>query len=708
MTQPLFYYPEEAFVEKTAGEVDLPDDPNQWAQSILQELYKQVPYITDYQPHVQMQKVDAERGYGLGHVEIQNQTEAPMDTDPEMMEATGIRMVRIPFIIREKKLSPFDLIVNDMGKILPLTENRLRQSLFRAQAFDVTSRTPGDQSMIGQLYPPYRQNYGFGGGGVAMNAQGGMGMGKAGSALEQYLTAEEVASLKGMKKTASAQRRLMDKVACCSVRLGHPSLLQAVLPSATAADHARFTDEVSKEASYLYSVHRSSCPEFPEILTSIVNTVPEQVKEGSWRGWVPETVVQVRRSGNAYMAKTASHLMWEPELEALDRGEVVRRYGVKLAMDVDTAGAVTLTNNAETAGDDSPSRLTPVAQPGLYKVKDSSGKEHIGFVVPQLVDTDGELTPLSLFTNGTTVAVQSDIYGEKSGDGMNLPSGPIGKNGAFYTIRPEGIRMTVPFEFNDSFTFGDQPMVYAGQTFDGRPVEVSVQPNIVDVTPVDDSRVLVPTSWKWLPLDATQAVSLVGNEEAEALDVSEKAACVYVRSDGDNFSFTGLPVTKLAAVEKNWLSLDDAMFLLAGLGVDQSYGVNKLAEAAAFQDARGIRVGRLIEPLGGQVKQAMEQARGFVDSLSGLKQPVLLKEAATFPDPSTVDVVLSLGFINPENVMSFVSYLPDMEDVQTKLCELLFSVRVGMKSVPQSALERAIRSLEETIEGLKVVGFQGS
>ena len=78
-SQPLFYAPQ-CFVEKTAGEVDLADDPNQWPQMILQELYKQVPYITDYQPHVQMERVDAERGYGLGHVEIQNQTEAPQDS----------------------------------------------------------------------------------------------------------------------------------------------------------------------------------------------------------------------------------------------------------------------------------------------------------------------------------------------------------------------------------------------------------------------------------------------------------------------------------------------------------------------------------------------------------------------------------------------------------------------------------------------------
>lgn len=706
MSEPLFYIPEE-FVVKTAGEVDLPDDPNQWAQSILQELYKQVPYITDYQPHVSMERVDAERGYGLGHVEIQNQTEAPMDADPAAMEATGIRTVRIPFIVREKKLSPFDLLVNDLGKIIPLTENRLRQALFRPQAFDVTSRTPGDQSMIGQLYPPYRQNYGFGGGGISMNAGGGMGLGKTSSALEQYLSASPAPLTKQASATKS---RLMDKVAARSVKLGHASILESILPTITRADQQRFADELSKEASYLFATSRSSCVGFNHILSSILDATPEQVKEGSWRAWTRPSVVQVRRSSDGYVVKTASHTMWEPELERIDRGEVVRRFGVKVAMEADTTGSATLAEGATAVGDEKENHLEEVTEPGAYKVMDSNGKEHIGAVIPQLVDMDGELTPIALFTNGTVVAVQGDIFGERSGDLQNLPSGPVGKNGCFYTQTEEGIRMTIPFEFRDSYSFGDQPKVLSGVTFDGRPAEVSIQPNIVDVTPVDSDRILIPMTWKWLPLDGVEGISIVSSEEAEAFDEveEEKQGCVRVVSDGMSFTFRGLPVTKLAAADLQWLSLDDAMFLLSGLGVEPGYGAQKLAEAAAFKKEAKVRIGRLIQPLSGHVKEAQARAREIVDSMADFKQPLLLKEAATFPDPTTVDTVLSLGFINPENIMTFVSYLPDLEGVQTKLCELLFSVRLGLKSLPQASLERAVRSLEETIEGLKVLGFQGS
>src|SRR4051812_15105135 len=133
--------------EKTSAQTQLPEDPNSWPQEVLQEIYKQAPYIADFSPHVVMEKVDGEQGYGLGHVEVANQTEIQSATSPEQMEAAGVRQVRIPIVIKDGMLQPFDLLVSDNSKILPLTEVRLRAAIFRPQAFDVTSRTPGDQSM---------------------------------------------------------------------------------------------------------------------------------------------------------------------------------------------------------------------------------------------------------------------------------------------------------------------------------------------------------------------------------------------------------------------------------------------------------------------------------------------------------------------------------------------------------------------------------
>ena len=767
--QPLFFRPDE-YIEKTAGEVDLPEDPNQWPQEILQELYKQVPYITDYQPHVEMQKADAERGYGFGHVEIMNQTETPQGASDMEMEATGVRSVRIPFVIKEKKLSPFDLLINDASKVVPLTENRLRQSLFRPQAFDVTSKTPGDQSMIGQLYPPYRTGRGFGGGGVSLNAGGQMGY-KLSSAkeFEQFLlgaaTEEQkkeagvyetpegdVVNIPGRGYGESAGRiagalaggavgEAVDapflgllagglaggKVGTGAENLAHGplpvpentvkigskrgSVLEAILPTINRADHEEFCELIPKYAALLYQ-HRSVV--YP-VLNKVVEATPEQAKMASWEGLLAPSIIQVQKRTEGYMVKSANHFMWSPKEELVDRGEVVRRFGVKLAQDVDTSGAVTLQDEEGVVGEEESNEMAPVETFGLYKVKDTEGAEYVGFVVPELIDTTGDTVPLALFTNGSHTAVQADIEGEPAGQGSNLPSGPVGGYGAFYALADDGsVKMTIPLELGGSFTDQDQPKVWQGTTLDGSPVEVSAQPNIQEVMSSGEGRMLVPETWNWLPLDGSEAISLIGGEAEEAVpeldepESEEKMSQVVVRSDGQTFSFQGYPVEKLSSAERDFLDLDSAMFLLAGLGVHQVHGTEKLAAVITGLNSTTVKCGRPLSTKEEQIKEAMVRAGDMLERLPQLKQPHLLKEAASFPDPTTVDTVLSLGFVNPENILTYVSYLPDIEDSQTKLCELLLGVRLGLSNVQPSSLERAVRSLEETIEGLKVLAFQGS
>ena len=71
-----------------------------------------------------------------------------------------------------------------------------------------------------------------------------------------------------------------------------------------------------------------------------------------------------------------------------------------------------------------------------------------------------------------------------------------------------------------------------------------------------------------------------------------------------------------------------------------------------------------------------------------------------------VDTVLWLGFINPENIGVFISYLPALDEAQKKMCELLLASRLGLRDVPTMALEKAIKATENSIEGLKVLAFQ--
>jgi hypothetical protein len=400
----------------------------------------------------------------------------------------------------------------------------------------------------------------------------------------------------------------------------------------------------------------------------------------------------------------------------VNRGAVVQGLGEKVALAADLTGAATIAEGEPGVSEPQAEveQAQPVSQPGVYKVQSTEGKELVGMVIPNLIDIDGSTLPLVMFTNGSQTAVQGDILGIQAGKAWDLPGGEPGTGaGVFYTSDASGvIRATIPIDLHGgSYSGPDEPntKVMVGQTFDGRPVEVSVQPNIQDIVGTPDGRMLVPEHWKWSPLGLSETVSLATSEEDTNKEAAARRALasVTVRCGGnDSFSIDGFPVEKVAEAERHMISLDGAMFLLAGLGVEQGYGMQKLAEAYGGARPVQVRVGRYIHTADEQIELAKEAAIKSLAATPDLRRS-LIKEAAVVPDPTAVDTILSLGFINPENIMTFVSYLPTIEGSQNKICELLLASRLGLNDVPTSALEKAVRSVEEVLEGLKVLAFQG-
>ena len=146
--------------------------------------------------------------------------------------------------------------------------------------------------------------------------------------------------------------------------------------------------------------------------------------------------------------------------------------------------------------------------------------------------------------------------------------------------------------------------------------------------------------------------------------------------------------------------------MLVGLGIDAAHAQTKLAKASRGLQPETVKVGH-------ELKLAREvRGESYVNAKEHLAaQPSfrhrLWKEAAMIPDPTAVDAVLSLGFINPENIATFVGYLPTLDEAQRRLCELLIGARIGMRELSEGSLERAIRALEDVIQGLRLIAFQG-
>lgn len=742
MTQsmPLFHEPKHVFA-KLAAETTLPEDPNQWQDEVLQEVYKQVPYLADFNLEVVMETVDGERGYGLGHVEVVSKSEAPMTAPQDQQDAAGIRKSRIPVIIKDGKLMPFDVVITDDSKAMPLTESRMRQAMFRPHAFDVTSKTPGDQSMIGQLYPPYRQNYGFGGGGAGMSAgMGGKTAAKKIASLEDYLLqlGEEHEAEKTAARTVELPAELLktagikvgkevivkgEKVTkleaakeskeSCGDGMKMGSILAAILPTANITDLASFRESLLDQSTKLAYAGNAATYDALELLSNADPTTVEK-RASAMFNYVKPSVMQVVKLPGGYEIKTASHRMWEPLTEVVDRGELVRRVGVKIALAADTAGAVTVGDEEGVGeeGGEPPAVAGPISAPGMYMVKSTAGEDLTGVVIPNLVDIDGSPLPIALFTDGQHAAVQSDMAGVPAGEFSpppTLPSDQAQGHGCFYTEYGGIPCATLPLTLGAVLAgngVDDMPK-FDGETFDGRPVQVSVQPYAQQVVNVD-GLMIIPQGWSWLPLDQAAEIDLAEG----AADVNKTASLQtklssveVVAGSVDSFSVRGLGVDKLAMDDRQFLNQDACLFLLTGLGANPSTALKKMAHAV-HRGPQYVGTSRTLKTAAEVRGESYVAAENFLSAMPTFRHR-LWKEAAAITDPVAVDSVLSLGFINPENLATYIGYLPTLDEAQRRLCELLIGARLGMRELSEGAIERAIRALEDVIEGLKVIAFQG-
>jgi hypothetical protein len=729
MTQPLYFNPDVQF-EKTAAEVMLPEDANEWPNELMQELFKQCPFIADFEPHVVMDRVDAERGYGFGHVEIQNKTEIQHGAPPDATAAAGIKNARIPIVIKDLRLQPLDLLVTDDSKVLPMTEPRLRQAIFRPQAFDITGRGPGDMSMIGQLYPPYRQNYGFGGGGASMS----VGMGKEGEAKKEALSGATMGSY--LKKQtnpqglASAAKSFLGRssqlatsnplkarqlagagtIAANKATAGlakAASILPAILSTIRLADYenffGKFASDQGLQAQYIANHNGTGAALAvlsryePVSTTKLAQAALENIKP---------SVAQLRKEAEGYTLKTASHACWMPRESHLDRGEAVRLLGAKVVLAADETGAMTMSlgEGAQEAEPPPGGEAEVVTEYGIYEVEDEKGNKLIGFVFPNLLDIDGKPLPIALFTNGSQMAVQSDIAGSHVGEGVSLFEGHPEGMGVFYKDSQATLPMTVKATMASPEEGG---VVLHAETFDGREVQISVQPGIEAPMPGPEGEFLIPDSWSFLPLDTSEKTALISAPEDMGKQGSALRAfgTVTLRCGGDCFSIDGFPVEKLASEDKQFLSVDDTMFILAGLGTNLDYAQKKLGQAAAWHRPVEVLVNQEVKTAGSMLLESRKEAARVLSGMPDMRRD-LVKEAAVIPDPAAVDTVLSLGFLNPENLGTFISAIPEIDASQMKMCELLLAARLGLSEVPAPALEKAIRATEETLEGLKVLAFQ--
>lgn len=664
MNQPLFISTELSFEKTAASEARLSENADTWPEELMQELSKQHPYLGDYDASPIMVEVDGDRGYGLGYFDIQNKSarNALGPGGEALKQMEGVQGVRVPIIIEEMTLKPLDVFFAPDKTAQALTEDRIRAALYRPHLFDTTAYKPPGVSLVDQLYPPSSGNRVLGVGAIVEGAN---------------------------LKTSSAKPKYL-----------MPSLIPTILRSDIEAVKA----ELNKEANLLPALlSNPNTLQFVELLKDAEPTTASDVAKVASRN-IPPNVRQIRRIGDHYIIKQANTEMFAPtELEA-DRFTAAEQVGQDLVTQADRMGTVTVSTNPAVRESAEDERIEPIKQFGYYRVKTVDGKELVGWVFPTVLDYEGTSLPMMIFTNGSVGAIQPEIVGSFAGQHTNIIRGKPEGHGFFYRVTDNGsVVAFVPSECKGAFRDGNGMgfMVESlGGDFVGR---IRPIPGFEGIQVMGEGEVAVPGDVRWAPLDA--GTNLMDDPEmfAKTASLEHRRNTVRIISDGSVWSFQGPPLSKLAASQTSSLNGADAHFMAVSLGMTPEFAAASLVKAAKENECF-VRGCREITTPREKLAEAYEEAGELMKLVP--KKHLLLKEAAALQDINSVDKVLSIGFINPENVQMFVEFIPDLEETHQRLAQLLVATRMGMPDLPETAVKNAMERLDEVLGGLKKLVYR--
>lgn len=639
----------------------LSENPDDWQAEIINELYRQAPYVGDFEPTLVMNELDPERRYAMGSVELTSRTAVNPRDDRTPQKIQGSKRVLVPVIVKDGKMYPLDVFIHN-GKSQPLTETRLRKAMFRPEVFEAAAKRPGDQDIMNTLYPPYRSG-GFGlGGNARVGQQETAKMGSARILIDDIHNTVKEADVKVVENALNEDPTLRAAFISNKATLGFMAKL------------ARPRDVISGK----------------EMLKVALNNIPPKV-------------VQVSKTSNGFLVKTANPDMLAPEENEVDRPQAQEAVGDDLVRQVERDGTVTVSTDATVKDSLADMRLKTVDEFGEYKVKTNDGKELVGWVFPRVVDLDGTNQALAVFSNGSESAMQENIAGSPVGKGTNLIDEEPSGLGCFYLARQGGATAVVPMEIKGKMQGEDGDTGYLASTIMGEEITVKRVPGLSKITQISDGKYGIPEDCGWMPM--RNMTSLTSDPDGYAKTVEASAVLndrvEVMFESGGTYSIRGNRLEKLASVlPVNFIDHDQAVYNLAILGVAPRYAKEKLAEARSLSKWVSISGTRPVVLASEMYYKAKTAAAKRLNKLPQVKS-LLLKEAAALDDPLSVDKVLSIGFVNPENIGTFISYLPEFEDTLGKLSEMLVAARLGLSSVDAGALERVVKHLDKVIGGLR-------
>jgi hypothetical protein len=168
----------------------------------------------------------------------------------------------------------------------------------------------------------------------------------------------------------------------------------------------------------------------------------------------------------------------------------------------------------------------------------------------------------------------------------------------------------------------------------------------------------------------------------------------------DRYSLRGVnKYASAAGMDHTNLHHSEVKFLLACLGADLTKIASsiKIAQTSGLAEIHGLR---FIPTKQEKIAAYRPKAQALIKAASAIKRN-LFKEASFVNNAQTVDALLSLNFVTPDNISKFVGKIPHFKATISNLAMAMLASRIGVREIPEEACSVAMAKLIEVVDGLE-------
>ena len=550
----------------------------------------------------------------------------------------------VPVIISSKNgkpvLAPMD-IFNHNGKWLPLNEERLDEILFNHQIFDRVAK-PGEE------------------------------------------VKKEDTSLGNYTRPPDSGREII------------ASLLDQVLPTASRYDLEKVLDEIDSNEKIAAGFVSNGT--FSAVRKLAAESSKSTDDKSAINSELPASIIEIEKVAGKYKVTTTSDYLYAPESITVDSRKIRELFGDSVLKEASINGYHIIEDSRNKSNvfisGDLKSGFAEIESDGTYIAKlAGSNKDGIAFI--NVVDFDLDPVSEKIFTNGNVFAFQEKIAGKESSTPSSRYTKEAGITGDYGTfIFGQDLKhsiATIPVKLKSVITKTAEGIQMEGETIYGKEIQIVCTPLLKTIVK-EAGKYYVPSCMRFIPLGNKASASFNYEDMDKVANLSiSNGNNLTIKWTGNSYAISGMVETKPDSLDtEHGVDKFAALSALVKLGstVDEAKLILRRSEADGIVKASGFN-----HPIQTVARKA--------DTNNGRLKFNTVKLAAAMPDEATVDSVLSLNFITPQNIKVFGDYVPQFEECISHLAALLLATRLGLPDIDGQAVKNAKDVIDGVVRELK-------